>query len=58
MLVDDDPVRKPQRKLDEMSIDELKERIVALKADIEAAEAMIARKEASRKAADAAFFRS
>jgi uncharacterized small protein (DUF1192 family) len=57
MLMDDDPVRKAPRRLDEMSIEELKERIAALRAEIEAAEGMIARKEASRQAAEAAFFR-
>jgi uncharacterized small protein (DUF1192 family) len=57
-MVDDDPVRKAPRRLDEMSIEELKERIGTLRSEIAAVEAMIERKEASRKAADAAFFRS
>jgi uncharacterized small protein (DUF1192 family) len=58
-LFDEEPVRvvKP-RTLDDMSIQDLKDRIEELKADIAACEAMIVKKEATRKAADAAFFKS
>lgn len=58
-MFDEEPVRsvKP-RALDEMSIQDLKERIEALKAEITACEAMITKKEATRKAAEAAFFKS
>ena len=58
MMFDEEPVRVTKRLLDDMSIQELKERIEALKSEITACEAMIARKEATRKAADAAFFKS
>jgi uncharacterized small protein (DUF1192 family) len=58
MLFDEEPVRTTKRLLDDMSIQELKERIEALKADIQACEAAIAKKEASRLAADAAFFKT
>ena len=58
MTFDEEPVRVVKRSLDDMSIQDLKERIEALKAEITACEAMIARKEATRKAADAAFFKS
>ncbi len=57
-MFEEDPRLKPARALDDMSIEELRERISGLKEQISACEAMIARKEASRKAADAAFFRS
>lgn len=57
MLFDEEPVRTTRRLLDEMSIQELKERIETLKAEIGACEAAIAKKEASRQAADAAFFK-
>ena len=58
-LFDEEPVRvvKP-RALDDLSIQELTEKIEALKGEITACEAMIARKEATRKAAEAAFFKS
>ena len=58
MMFDEEPVRVAKRLLDDMSIQELKERIEALKSEITACEAMIARKEATRKAAEAAFFKS
>lgn len=48
---------RPQRLLDDMSIDELRERVEVLRAEIAAAEAAIARKEATRRAAEAAFGR-
>jgi uncharacterized small protein (DUF1192 family) len=41
-----------------MSIQELRERIETLKLDITACEAMITKKEATRKAAEAAFFKT
>ena len=58
-LFDEEPVRvvKP-RTLDDMSIQDLKDRIEEMKAEISACEAMIVKKEATRKAADAAFFKS
>jgi uncharacterized small protein (DUF1192 family) len=58
MTFDEEPVRVAKRLLDDMSIQDLKERIETLKADISACEAMIAKKEATRKAAEAAFFKS
>lgn len=59
MTFDEEPIRTAmKRSLDDMSIQELKERIEALKGDISACEAMIVKKEATRKAADAAFFKS
>lgn len=58
MISDEEPVRTVRRSLDDMSIQELKDRIDALREEIAACEQMIARKEASRKAAEAAFFRS
>ena len=58
MMFDEEPVRVTKRLLDDMSIQDLKERIEALKAEIAACEAMIAKKEATRKAAEAAFFKS
>jgi uncharacterized small protein (DUF1192 family) len=57
MLVDDEPVKKAKRLIDEMSIDDIRERIVELKQEIALCEAAITRKEASRLAADAAFFK-
>ncbi|HOZ28765.1 MAG TPA: DUF1192 domain-containing protein [Hyphomonadaceae bacterium] len=59
MTFDEEPIRTAmKRALDDMSIQELKERIEALKGDISACEAMIVKKEATRKAAEAAFFKS
>jgi uncharacterized small protein (DUF1192 family) len=58
MTFDEEPVRVVKRALDDMSIQDLKEKIEALKADIAACEAMIVKKEATRKAAEAAFFKS
>ncbi len=55
---DEEPTRMVKRSLDEMSIQELKERIESLKGEIAACEQMIARKEATRKAAEAAFFKT
>ena len=59
MTFDEEPIRTAmKRSLDDMSIQELKERIEALRGDISACEAMIVKKEATRKAAEAAFFKS
>ena len=59
MTFDEETVRSTKpRALDEMSIQDLKERIETLKGEIAACEAMIVKKEATRKAADAAFFKS
>lgn len=58
MLFDEEPVGKAKRLLEDMSIQELKERIEALKAEIACCEAAIVKKEATRKAAEAAFFKS
>jgi len=58
MTFDEEPVRVVKRTLDDMSIQDLKERIEALKGEIAACEQMIEKKEATRKAAEAAFFKS
>lgn len=59
MTFDEEPIRSAvKRQLDDMSIQELKERIDALKQEITACEAMITKKEATRKAAEAAFFKT
>jgi uncharacterized small protein (DUF1192 family) len=58
MLFDEEPVRSVKRLLEDMSIDELKERIETLKAEIGKCESAIVKKEATRKAAEAAFFKS
>lgn len=58
MTFDEEPVRVVKRGLDDMSIQELKERIETLKGDIAACEQMVQKKEATRKAAEAAFFKS
>jgi uncharacterized small protein (DUF1192 family) len=59
MTFDEEPVRSAvKRQLDDMSIQELKERIETMKLEITACEAMIAKKEATRKAAEAAFFKT
>lgn len=57
MFDDVSPLKPVQRTLDLMSIEELEERIVTLKADIAACEAMIASKKNQRAAADAIFGR-
>ena len=57
-LFDEEPVRLVKRLLEDMSIQELKEKIESLKGEIAACDAMIAKKEATRKAAEAAFFKS
>ena len=59
MTFDEEPIRTAvKRSLVDMSIQELKERVVTLKGDMAACEAMIVKKEATRKAAEAAFFKS
>lgn len=58
MTFDEEPVRVVKRSLDDMSIQDLKDRIEALRGEISACEAMIAKKEATRKAAEAAFFKT
>ncbi len=58
MTFDEEPVRVVKRTLEDMSIQDLKERIEALKGEIAACEQMIEKKEATRKAAEAAFFKS
>jgi uncharacterized small protein (DUF1192 family) len=57
-MFDEEPVRKAKRLLDDMSIEEIRERIETLKGEITACEAAITKKEATRKAAEAAFFKS
>lgn len=57
-MFEEEPRLRPSRPLDEMSIEELRDKIASLRDQIAACEAMIVRKEASRKAADAAFFKS
>jgi uncharacterized small protein (DUF1192 family) len=58
MTFEEEPIRTVKRALDDMSIQELKERIEGLKGEIAACEQMIVKKEATRKAAEAAFFKS
>lgn len=58
MNFEEEPVRTVKRGLDDMSIQELRERIEMLRADIAACEQMIVKKEATRKAAEAAFFKA
>ena len=58
MTFDEEPVRVVKKLLEDMSIQDLKERIDMLKTEISACEAMITKKEATRKAAEAAFFKS
>ncbi len=58
MTFDEEPVRVVKRVLEDMSIQDLRERIETLKAEISACEAAISKKEATRKAAEAAFFKT
>jgi uncharacterized small protein (DUF1192 family) len=58
MLFEEDAAPKKKRLLDDMSIVEIKERIEELKQEIASCEAAIVKKEATRKAAEAAFFKS
>jgi uncharacterized small protein (DUF1192 family) len=58
MNFEEEPVRTVKRGLDDMSIQELKERIETLRSEIGACEQMVLKKEATRKAAEAAFFKS
>ncbi|MBI1339773.1 DUF1192 family protein [bacterium] len=57
MLGDEELTPKTKRLLEDMSINELKERIERLNAEIALCEAEIAKKEATRRAAEAAFFK-
>ena len=58
MLFEEEASPKKKRLLDDMSIVEIRERIEELRQEIAACEAAIVKKEATRKAADAAFFKS
>jgi uncharacterized small protein (DUF1192 family) len=58
MLFEEDAVPRKKRQLDDMSIVEIRERIEEMKQEIAACEAAIVKKEATRKAAEAAFFKS
>jgi uncharacterized small protein (DUF1192 family) len=58
MLFEEDAAPKKKRLLDDMSIVEIRERIEELRQEIAMCEAAIVKKEATRKAADAAFFKS
>lgn len=58
MNFEEEPIRTTKRGLDDMSIQELKERIEMLRSEIGACEQMIEKKEATRRAAEAAFFKS
>jgi uncharacterized small protein (DUF1192 family) len=49
------PKPKPARKLEELSVEEIRERIGALEAEIEACKVMLQRKGSDRAAADALF---
>ena len=54
-MFEDEPRTAPQRPLDDMSLEELAERIQALETQIEQCKTMINRKKASKNAADAIF---
>lgn len=56
-MFDEEPVRTVKRLLEDMSIEEIRERIELLRAEITRCEGAIAKKEATRSAA-AAFFKS
>ena len=58
MVFEEEPVKKAKRMVEDMSIEDLRERITELKQEIAVCEAAITKKEATRKAADAAFFKS
>ena len=58
MLFEEEPTPKKKRLLDDMSIVEIRERIEELRLEIANCEAAIVKKEATRKAAEAAFFKS
>jgi uncharacterized small protein (DUF1192 family) len=57
MSVEDEFLPKPKaaKKLDEMGVQEIKDRIALLEAEIEACKAMLHRKGSDRAAADALF---
>ncbi|MEO0467177.1 MAG: DUF1192 domain-containing protein [Pseudomonadota bacterium] len=50
-----EPIKPKRLDLERLSVDELRQRIVDLKADIAACEAELSRKEAHKSAADALF---
>lgn len=56
-MFDQDPPKPAKLDLEIMSVDELKERIEALKAEIAACEAAIEKKQAHKSAADDIFKR-
>ena len=56
--MDEDALPARKRLLEDMSIEELKEKIVQLTGEIDACRAAIEKREASLKAAEAAFFKS
>lgn len=56
--MDEEPITARKRLLEDMSIEELKEKIVQLTSEIEDCKSAIEKKEASRQAAEAAFFKS
>ncbi len=57
MPVEDDLTPRPKlaRKLEELGVEELRERISLLEAEIEACKAMLTQKSSGRAAADALF---
>lgn len=57
MSVEDEFLPRPKavKKLEEMSVEEIQERIVLLEAEIEACKSMLRRKGSDRAAADALF---
>lgn len=54
-MFEEDPVRQTIRSLEDMSLEELNERVAMLESEIEACKSMIDKKEAQKKAADAIF---
>ncbi|MBB34631.1 MAG: hypothetical protein CME88_04465 [Hirschia sp.] len=54
-MFEDEPVKKATRLLEDMSLEELAERIEMLEAETEACKQMIAKKVAQKHAADAIF---
>ena len=56
--MDEEPITTRKRLLEDMSIEELREKIIQLNGEIENCKSAIEKKEASLKAAEAAFFKS
>lgn len=54
-MFEEPPKPKPERKLDEMSVEEIRQRIEDLKGEIEACEAELERKQSHMSAADKLF---